>query len=147
MTRAVSLPNHVDGSQRTPGSTRRTHQIMLRVNDAELAELEHRRALTAIPEMSVFVRESLLTQRPPRAVAPELNRAAWLALVEHLALMQELAERLEGLAGRPRAGLTGLVGRGRLEETVAACLEELRAQAVAIQAVRRSLLGSDRRRR
>ena len=61
--------------------------------------------------------------------------------------MQALADRLEELAAQPRSGLTGLVGRSRLEDVVSACLEELHAQGLKIQAVRRSLVASDRGRR
>jgi hypothetical protein len=119
---------------------------MIRVNAAELAELERRRARTGTREMGGYVRAAVLAQRPPQAVVPELNRAAWLALAEHLVRLQELAGQLEALSGRQRGGLAGLVGRGRLEETLAACLAELRTQGAAIQAVRRRLLGSEGRR-
>ena len=122
----------------------RTHRVFVRVNAVELAELERRKTLTGTREMGAYVRAALFAQEPPQAVVPELNRMAWLRLAEHLARMQVLAERLEELAAQPRSGLTGLVGRSRLEDVVSACLEELHAQGLKIQAVRRSLVASDR---
>jgi hypothetical protein len=131
-------------ADRPAGAQRRTSCIFVHVNAAELAELERRRQLTGMREMGAYVRQAVLAQRPPPPVVPELNRVAWLELAERLATLQELASSLAALAGRPRGGLAPLVGRGRLEETLRVYLEASRALLVAIQALRRSLLGSDR---
>jgi hypothetical protein len=131
------------GHQRRPAGVGRTYTIFVRVNAAELAELERRLRLAGRRELSAYVREAVLAQRPPQAVVPELNRTAWLELAEHLVRLQALVGQLEVLAGRQRGGLAGLVGRGRLEELLAACLAELRTQEAAVQALRRSLLGSE----
>jgi hypothetical protein len=143
MTSSNRKTSPTKGSQAYPLGELRTYRISMRVNAVELAELERRRSLTGARDMGTYARTALLAQRPPRAVAPELNRTAWLTLAEHLVRMQELAGRLEGLVARPRGGLTGLVGRSRLEDAVNTCLEELRAEDQQIQALRRALLGSE----
>jgi hypothetical protein len=143
MTSSKRTTSQTTGSQLCPVSELRTYRISMRVNAVELAELERRRSLTGTRDMGTYARAALLAQRPPRAVTPELNRTAWLTLAEHLVRMQELARRLEGLIARPRGGLTGLVSRSRLEDAVNACLEELRAGGLQIQALRRTILGSE----
>jgi hypothetical protein len=85
-------------------------------------------------------------------VVPELNRAAWLSLAEQLTQLPALADRLETLTTQVRGGpdplpwVARLRGRGALEEAVTACGQELRVLSEAVQALRRSLLGSERRR-
>jgi len=136
----VSEPDRV-------ASGARTHCVMVRFTLAELATIETRRSRTGIAELATYVRRSLLAQRPPRAVVPELNRLAWLALAEQLARLLALGETLEPLTARRRGGLAGLRGRHQRDEAVEAWVTELRALSEAIQALRRSLLGSDRGRR
>lgn len=146
MSGSAATRRGAKGNQARPTTVKRTYMIFVRVNAAELAELERRRALAGVREMSTYLRTAVLGQRPPQALTPELNRTAWLDLAEHLARMQDLADQLVVLVRRQRGGLAGMLSRGRLEEAAAACLEELRAQDAAIQALRRSLLGSDGRR-
>ena len=122
------------------GAAHRTHCISVRVNGGELATIEARRAQTGIAELGSYVRKAVLAQRAPSAVVPEVNRTAWLALAEQLVRLQTLADSLEALYAR---AWHGLVGRGRLEGLLSACLEELRALQLTIQALRRGLLGGE----
>jgi hypothetical protein len=147
MTSAKQTRSSTERVQPRPEHELRTYRVFVRVNAVELAELERRRALTGTREMGAYIRAAVLDQRPPQATAPELNRTAWLALAEHLARMQALAVRLEEMAGRPRSALTGLVSRSRVEDAVHDCLNQLRVQSLQIQDLRRTLLGSARRRR
>ena len=140
------------GAQPRPNSIKRTYRIYVWVNAGELAELERHCALAGGRELGAYVRQAALAQRSPKAVVPELNRAAWLALAEQLTQLPELADRLEALTARARGGadplpwVARLRGRGALEEAVTACGQELRVLSEAVQALRRSLLGSERRR-
>ncbi len=122
------------------GAAHRTHCISVRVNAGELATIEARRAQTGIAELGTYVRKAVLAQRAPSAVVPEVNRTAWLELAEQLVRLQTLAGSLEAIEART---WHGLVGRGRLDDLLSACLEELRALQVTVQALRRSLLGSE----
>ena len=140
------------GAQPRPNSIKRTYRIYVWVNAGELADLERRCALAGGRELGAYVRQAALGQRSPKAVVPELNRSAWLVLAERLAQLPVLAERLEALATQTRGGpdplpwVARLRGRGALEEAVMTCGQELRLLGEAVQALRRSLLGSERRR-
>ena len=134
---AVSEPDRV-------ATGARTHCVMVRFTIAELATIEMRRSRTGIAELATYVRRSVLAQRPPRAVVPELNRLAWLELGQQLARLVALGETLVPLAARRPGGLAGLRGRHQRDETVEVWATELRAVREAVQALRRTLLASER---
>lgn len=141
------------GAQRRPDSVKRTYRIYVWVNAGELAELERRCALWGGRELGAYVRQAALGDRPPRAVVPAVNRAAWVGLAEQLAQVPTLAARLEAIGAPARGGSESLPwvgrlrGRSGLEEAVTTCGKELRLLHEAVQALRRSLLGSEGRRR
>jgi hypothetical protein len=112
-----------------PPAALRTHTISVRVNGAERAELERRRAAAGLREMGAYLRAAVLGQRPPRAVVPEINRCAWQELARTAANVNQLTAHLNG-GGRLDA--TGTV-------RMAVVLEDLRRE---VEALRLALLGS-----
>jgi hypothetical protein len=137
-------PRQQRGQGKLRAIDKRTYCISVRVNAAEHAELERRRGLAGTREIGAYVRTAVLSTGTPRLLVPEVNRAAWVELIAHLARMQELGGRLDELTDRQPRGLAGMLGRGRLEETLVALAAELRAVRAEIQALRRGLLASER---
>ncbi len=113
----------------TPPAALRTHTISVRVNGAERAELERRRAATGLREMGAYLRAAVLARHPPRAVVPEINRCAWQELARTAANVNQLTAHLNG------GGRLDATGTARL----AIVLEDLRGE---VEALRLALLGS-----
>ena len=78
-----------------PEAERRRHAVMMRVNDAELAEIDTRRGDY---DRGEFLRMSLFGQkaaRPrPTTVIPELNQTAWLELSRSASNLNQFARHL-----------------------------------------------------
>ncbi len=78
-----------------PETERRRHAVMLRVNDAELAEIDARRG---IYDRGEFLRMALfgMTQARPRptTVIPALNQSAWLELSRSASNLNQFARHL-----------------------------------------------------
>jgi hypothetical protein len=120
----------------------RTHCIMVRVNAGELATLEARRARVGEAEMGTFVRRAALAKRPLKSTVPELNRQAWVELIERLSRLDEQAGQLARAPAKAAGGLGALLGKSRLDPQ-AVLVAELRAARQAMHDLRRALIGTE----
>ncbi len=84
------------GRPAAPIALRRRHEIKVRLNDVERAELERRAAGAGMAEIGTYLRRAVLAQRPPRAVVPEVNRGAWGELARTTANVNQIAAHLNG---------------------------------------------------
>jgi hypothetical protein len=101
----------------------------VRVNAREYAELAARRDAAGIKEMGAYLRMAVLARRPPRAVVPAVNRAAWRDLARTASNLTQLTAHLN--AGNLRDPGTG----ARLGAVLATLTEEVRALRLALLGV------------
>ncbi len=99
---------------------RRTHMLSVYVNAGELAVLERRTAAAGIREIGAYVRVTVMAQRSPRAVVPEINREAWWSLARATANLNQIAAHLNG------GGRFDERGTARLAPALDALREEVR---------------------
>jgi len=62
------------GRPRADATEKRSEHINVYVTTAERAELERRAQLAGMRDLGLYVRHAVVTQRPPRATVPEVNR-------------------------------------------------------------------------
>ena len=70
---------------------KRGHTVSVRLNDAELAQLDSQRG-TVQMQRGEYLRAAALHRLPP--TLPELNREAWAALARTAANLNQIAHRL-----------------------------------------------------
>ena len=76
-------------------SDRRRHAVMMRVNDAELAEIDTRRGAYDRGEFLRMAIFGMNQARPrPTTVIPELNQTAWRALSRSASNLNQIARHL-----------------------------------------------------
>ncbi len=121
------------GRPSAPIALRRRHEIKVRLNDAERAELGRRATTAGMAEIGTYLRRAVLAQRPPRAVVPEVNRGAWGELARTTANLNQIAAHLNG--------------GGRFDERgtprLAQALDALRAEVRALRLTLTEPTGSD----
>ena len=82
------------GRPHLPKGERRSHLVGVVVNERERADLQARARTAGIADVATYMRQAVLAQRPPRAVVPEANRAAWGELARATAALSEIAAHL-----------------------------------------------------
>ena len=109
------------GRPRKTAGERRTEHIAVYVTRLERDELERRAAVAGIAEVGAYVRRAILAQRPPRAVAPTVNRDAWRELARATANLNQIAAHLND------GGRFDERGTARLAQALDALRAEVRA--------------------
>lgn len=78
-----------------PESDRRRHAVMMRVNDAELTEIDRRRGEYDRGEYLRMALFGMKQARPrPMTLIPELNRTAWTALARSAGNLNQISRHL-----------------------------------------------------
>ncbi|MGQ7019987.1 plasmid mobilization protein [Vibrio cholerae] len=70
---------------------KRTHTVSVRLNEAELEQLDSERAERKM-QRGAYLRSAFLNQVPP--VVPEINRQAWFELSKAAANLNQIAKAL-----------------------------------------------------
>jgi hypothetical protein len=105
---------------------RRTHEIKVRLNDAERGELERRAHGAGYPELGAYLRRTVLAQRPPRAGTPAVNVRAWQELARTAGNLNQLTAHLNG------GGRLDATGTARLADALEDMAAEVRALRAAL---------------
>ncbi|MEF3194263.1 MAG: mobilization protein [Halothiobacillaceae bacterium] len=91
---------------------KRVHTVAVRLTAAELAQLDHRRAMVSM-QRGEYLRAAALHRLPP--VVPELNREAWAALARAAASLNQIAHRLNAGDAIPLAEVRAMLDAFRRE--------------------------------
>ena len=77
---------------RLTDENKRVHTVSVRLNDAELAELDAKRGSVSMTK-GQFMRVAALGRNPPRSI-PEINHQAWSSLGRSAANLNQIAQRM-----------------------------------------------------
>ena len=77
---------------RIRGEDKRINTVSVRLNDAELAELDAKRRAVSMTK-GQFMRIAALSRNPPRPI-PEMNRQAWSSLGRSAANLNQISQRM-----------------------------------------------------